>query len=515
MHRKMFDKVLSDMSPKSQNEVTLGRVFSARGNPDIEVNAFVLERVPVSDTAFKTLADGKDWYIVNFLVTKVGPVGFSSVPYQNNKKVKDKKDLLPLYEETSDGIMMHSFEKAMSNKDKGVRVTSYTTEEGVEKMLCANIVPGMILSRFVTSDNVKDNEESNGIVNLASSKAQDSSGFFFYSQQGTLVPPVLEVGSPVVLHIRAKNKEQATKGSLVNIVRVMIIADTAVSGAFFNSFPDSFEGYKDVERGVCECESLQNCTKMRRASYCQISPDEGWWCSCGENGGLVFSNSENDIVVNETVLKRALYQDNNTDFDINVARRFMDIAFACKAVSVLVKDPVVNGITYGSEVDAALKRALLVVIDQNKLLGLHSMTKLGYWPDNQDILSNKNEISIKLLKSGDEEYLICVQRDSKVVCGEDPSSMMSVLTEINMQPDVDGSQQESHVKLSMSKPQQKHYSVRLGVVKQKDWNLSQVNSLDEWISSEENGVVKFYCDLHYAPGMKSVGNKRMRESLDA
>ena len=511
----MFDTVLNDMSPKPQTEVSLGRVFSTRGNPDIEVNAVVLEKVPVSDNAFKTLAEGRDWYIVNFLVTKVGPVGFSSVPYQNNKKNKDKKDLLPLYEEASDGVLMHSFEKTVSNKDKGVRVTSHTNEDGLEKMLSAPIVPGMIFSRFVTSDNVKDNEESDGVVTLASSKTPETSGFFFHAQKDVVVPSVLDVGSPVVLHIRAKNKEQALKGSLMNIVRVMIIPDSVVSNAFFDSFPDSFESFKELEKRVCEYESIQNCTKMRRGTYCQISLDEGWWCSRGESGGLVFSNSENYIMVTESVIRRALYKDRDSEVDMCMARKFMDIAFACKAVTILAKDPVVNGITFGSGVDASLKSALLVVIDQNKLLGLDSMAKLGCWPNSHDILSNKNEISIKLLRSDDAEFLICVQRDNKVVCSDNISDSMSVLTEINMEADVEDHQQQSHAQLSMSKPGQKHYSVRLGVVKRQDWSLSEINTLDDWFSSKDNGIVKFHCDLHYAPGMKSVGNKRMRESLDA
>ena len=447
-------------------------------------------------------------------MTKVGPVGFSSVPYSNNKKTKDKKDLLPLYEADSDGIVMHSFEKAMSNKDKGVRVASYKTEDGVEKKLSASIVPGMILSRFVTNDHVKDNDENNGVVTLASTKTQDSSACFFHAQQGVQVPRVLEVGSTVVLHIRAKNKEQAIKGSLVNIVKVMLIPDSKVSSAFFDGFPSSFEAYKAMEKIVCESDSVQNCTKMCRAAYCQISLDESWWCSRGENGSMVFSNPEKDVIVTENVLRRALLCENGSEMDSGMARRLMDIAFACKAVNVLVKDPVINGITYGSGENAASMCALLVTVDHNRLLGLDSMLKLGYWPDDNDIQSNKNEVSIKLLRSDEAEYLICVQRDYKVVCGEDASERMAVLAEIDMRTEAEGLRQEEHTQLSVSKPQQKHYSVRLGVVKGRDWNLAQVGSLSDWTSSQDTEAVKFYCNMHYAPGLKSAGNKRMRESLD-
>ena len=119
-----------------------------------------------------------------------------------------------------------------------------------------------------------------------------------------------------------------------------------------------------------------------------------------------------------------------------------------------------------------------------------------------------------MLKSDEAEYLICVQRDHKVVCGEDASERMAVLAEIDMRTDAEGVHQEEHTQLSMSKPQQKHYFVRLGVVKGRDWNLAQVGSLSDWTSSQATEAVKFYCNMHYAPGLKSVGKKRMRESLD-
>ena len=150
---QQMDLITEAVRPlKQSGAIELGTNFGSRC-PDVEVLAMTMNDIPMTPEMFKEKSLGKSWMKMNFMVLKVGPAGFSTVPYSSSGKKKTTEVMpQPLYEnDATYGTTFFTFEKASNNKDRGSRVGEYE-EEGRTINLKTNIRPGLCLSFFMDED---------------------------------------------------------------------------------------------------------------------------------------------------------------------------------------------------------------------------------------------------------------------------------------------------------------------------------------------------------------------------
>ena len=115
-----FNRVRTMLTPGNDIDTALGKNICVN-QPDVEVLALVLKRVPCTQEGFELAkSPEKDWVHLQFCVFGTGPPGFSSAPYLSTKKKGEKdKDTQPLYESSTKGTVFYTFDKGRTGKDRG------------------------------------------------------------------------------------------------------------------------------------------------------------------------------------------------------------------------------------------------------------------------------------------------------------------------------------------------------------------------------------------------------------
>ena len=94
-------------------------------------------------------------------MAQVGGPGFSSVPY--GKKGEKAANPLALYTKRPDGsTLFHSFKKAESNLERGVRCDAEDQEDGLQRDTTCSLLPGLCISVFLREETLKGNVLFNG-----------------------------------------------------------------------------------------------------------------------------------------------------------------------------------------------------------------------------------------------------------------------------------------------------------------------------------------------------------------
>lgn len=134
----------------------------AVNQPDVEVLAVALREVPGNEERFNELRGPRPWINLQFAVVAVGPPGFSSAPFLSSDPKKKDADTKPLYESVTKNdkqtTVFYPFAKTKNNKDRGPRRSHSDPIDGddgqtVEKPLCAELLPGSIISTFLRNEN--------------------------------------------------------------------------------------------------------------------------------------------------------------------------------------------------------------------------------------------------------------------------------------------------------------------------------------------------------------------------
>jgi hypothetical protein len=320
----------------------------AKNQPDVEVCAMALSKLPSSRDEFDKARGTREFVIGKFLVLGLGPPGFGKVPYNSKRGVGQKEEAgKPLYENAGDGrVRFYSFDKGKTNKDKGERVDGLETSGLLE--------PGLVLSFFLRED---------------------------FWDPPKLAPSTegevdVDVGTLVALQVASGNVDAAGKGYLLKLKKAKVLSPGADLFTTVAKLPQSEEEFdaraaKYREEYPAMKGSLDSSTDMRCFATPRLGPDA---CVYAHEGGFLISNAmtvgyegfRDDIFVPAHVARQCFQVE-----DEAAALKLMNIALAVEAVGAVVKTCSSNVLLSADDVHPLV--ALALVLDVNVFLSLDAL----------------------------------------------------------------------------------------------------------------------------------------------
>ena len=320
----------------------------AKFQPDVEVCAMSLTKLPANRAEFEAMRGSREFIIAKFLVLGLGPPGFGKVPYNSKRSAGQKEEAgKPLYESTDDGrVRLFSFDKGKTNKDKGDRVETPEHSGLLE--------PGLVLSFFLREDFFDPTK-------IAPSSDGDEAAF---------------VGTVLALQLASGNVDAAAKGYLVKLKKAKILPPSFDLFAALPKLPRSEEEYDSrAARYRSDCPamkgSLDSSGDMRCFAVQGMGPEA---CAYAHDGGVLISNARthncegfrDDIFVPTRVLLQCLQI-----ADEEGAVKFLNVALAVEAVGAIIKTCTSNVLLSSEDVHPLL--ALGLVLDVSLLLSLDAL----------------------------------------------------------------------------------------------------------------------------------------------
>jgi hypothetical protein len=348
--------MLDLLSPIATSPLRCGTHISKQ-QPDVEVYAVCLTRLPATKDDFNAARGSRDFVISKFVVLAVGPPGFGRVPYNSKKTAGQKEEVgKALYQSEDDRVRFHSFEKGKTNKDKGARVD---TEEG-----SACLEPGLVLTFFLREE--------------------------FWEPSKIDAACCMEVGSAVCLQIASSNVEACAKGYLLKVKRIKHMAAACDVSSAFAKLPGSeaeFEALMSKHRALSPGlkGSLDSSGDMRCFVVKHLGPEA---CAFAHNSGILVCNAQahnaegfcDDIYVPAHVVAQKFQVADGTDL-----LKLLNVALSLQTVGMLVMSSTKNVLMSDDEVDAHPLVALMLTWDVNRFLDLHALAA----PDACDFMQAK------------------------------------------------------------------------------------------------------------------------------
>ena len=166
----------------------VGNNIAAR-QPDVEVLGVFLQDFPLTKPMFDNIlkesakfGKPRDWVSLKFMILKVGPPGFSKVPYAEGQTYSEVKPLYTL--DDKDNVVVHPFEKIPNkNKNRGVRKEFWMEDGGPEIDLRGKIIPGMVLSFCMREDAYSANSVFLDLSKTYKDRIANSNSFAFFQIQ--------------------------------------------------------------------------------------------------------------------------------------------------------------------------------------------------------------------------------------------------------------------------------------------------------------------------------------------
>lgn len=343
-----FNKIRTLLTPESEASGALGRHI-CHNQPDVEVLAMALKRVPCTKEAFDRMKMGeKDWVHLQFCVLAVGPPGFSSAPYSSTKKKGEKdKDTMPLYETSMGSTTFFTFEKGRTGKDRGCRVDEV---DGVR--VSAALQPGVCLTKFLRDEN----------------DAFEPGRLFLADGD---VPVEIPENSFVYLQVGVTNSEQALAGRILKIKRIKVVVDPAQNvSPFLRGMPTSAEAHEAVmTESRDRFPSLAMSTIIPSFKIFTLRPETSAYVA-QEGGDAVLVCDGQQHHINSRVLEGTLASNPSR------ARKLLNIAIAMDAVTVLLRARPHEEVV----METPSSQVVHIHIDTNRLLLSKSISEYDVWP---------------------------------------------------------------------------------------------------------------------------------------
>ena len=350
---------------------TLGKNITLN-QADVEVLAMTLRDVPLTTEKFDEMRTGpqgqRDWVGMPFTVLQVGPAGFSSVPYTANKKGEGKGKMV--YEVDDLGrTRFYPFEKGKTNKDKGVRVSEFESDETPELMLDATttLEHGVMLSTFLRGDNF-----------TKTSDERFPKMFVFDSSYDDV--DVLPAYSLVYIQMSSSNIEQAKKGQGIKVRKIKGVGPgVSHLNSCFASLPQGEAQLGQVMERASNIHAISKMVYKGSLKTFAVPVSTDAFAVCDEGGGwyVICEASEDvpDIRFSEKQLLGLL--NHGTSVDTSRALKFMNVALAVGALNVVVAldTNTVKQLQGGINFEVASMQ-----VDVNKLLHLHTIACFHTWP---------------------------------------------------------------------------------------------------------------------------------------
>jgi hypothetical protein len=340
--------MLDHLAPSTHAPLRCGTHIS-KNQPDVEVCAMSLSKLPASKAEFDAVRGTREFVIAKFLLLALGPPGFGKVPYNSKRSVGQKEEAgKPLYESTDDGrVRLFSFEKGKTNKDKGERVEADETSGFLE--------PGIVLTFFLR----EDFWDPPRIVALS---AGDE---------------VVQLGSVIAMQVSSSNVDAAGKGYLLKLKKLKLMPvglDLLATLAKLPSSEDEYDSRMSRYRIDMPAMkgSLDSSSDMRCFAVKSMGPEA---CAFAQGDGFLISNARtnngegfrDDIFVPTSVVLRCFQLRDTKD-----ALKLMNLALAVEAVGAILKSSTTNVLLSAEDVHPLV--ALTLLCDVNVLLGLEALS---------------------------------------------------------------------------------------------------------------------------------------------
>lgn len=316
--------------------------------PDVEVLAILLRQFPCTKAGFEQVKGDREWTQLQFCVMRVGPPGFSSVPYCATQKKREPTK--PLYDVNEHGrTRFYTFEKGRTNKDKGERVVQSeekAEDEGGAEPVCRDwrvvLEPGVCLTNFVREE-IFSKEE--GFVTNAGEEE------------------ILQPGALVYIQLSTSNVEQAKKGNMIKARRIQVVSKPhAGLSVGLAQFPTSEEGFEQIMARAHHMPGIASnlYSGNTRVFAPQGSPDA---YVVQTDDGVCLVNYHQDVAeirISDSTLLSAMGTS-----DMSRALKLANVACATQSLQVVVRFDQVFSDGQGE--------AMNVVLDVNRLLSLKAM----------------------------------------------------------------------------------------------------------------------------------------------
>jgi hypothetical protein len=347
----------------------------AQRQPDVEISAILMRSMPLTTEKFNELSGGKDFMPLQFVVLEIGAPGFSSVPY-SNKKGEKALNPLPLYTRHGGETVFHTFAKAESNLERGPRVDSVTGADGEEQKLACTLVPGLSLSVFLRADALKGNVFFNSRME-GPDRSKPSE--LQYVKLGEKSPfwetDVIPENTIVYMQIGVCNAEQAAKGSMLKIKRVMPAEKSVAMGQALAGMPGTTEDFDERnDKHKTENPSISRAIYPGNNKFVACVPDSQAYCNFDEAQGT-FMLCDFGSGMSEVAVEARLVCDVFGCSEHSVCEKLLDLAMATGSLQVLVRTSVnSDNMDFGS--GASPFRGVYVHLDTNKMLSLELVKAL-------------------------------------------------------------------------------------------------------------------------------------------
>lgn len=367
--QEAWDDFAATVNPVSYAN-TLGKHISSN-QPDVEIMALVLTEVPLTSEKFSVMDGGRGWVSMAFTVLQVGPPGFSSVPYTANKKEKESNPLRVYEVDDTGHTRFYPFEKGKSNKDKGIRVSTFASEEPDLFPIDATTIleHGVMMSTFLRGDDFAVTGEDKHPKMFVLDAAFDGLD-------------AIPANTVVYMQLSSSNIEQAKKNQGMKVRKIKSVSSGDVLlGSCFASLPFGEVAVGNLMDRSRMQHSLSGLLYRHTLRTFALRPKPSAYAVRDEAGYFVLCDADDDISeirFSEQQLLGLL----GTCLSTQDALAVINIALSMQALRVIVALDTSSVKTLQGDIN---HEVAVMELDVNEFLQMHTVASFGTWPCNHTL----------------------------------------------------------------------------------------------------------------------------------
>ena len=393
---------LSDALPSTR--LDLGNIINAErpkaGNANVEVLCMSMQPMPLTAAALKSMRGEAEWVRMQWLIVAVGPPGFSTAPYKSS--AKEQSAGTPMYSvDDSGATVFKAWQKVGNNKDRG--------DVSKEVQHWSRIPAGTFITGFIREENLDTK-----MMKLKSNCPQNK-----YAFDDSAVD-ILPKHSFAIVEMKSSHIDNASKGQLLKLAKIMPIPRHVVPWNMLNSLPKSLEGTLAIQQWMRADEALavhksltfwnEDNGKKGPCSVHTMCLSKDWFWNCEEDDKFVLVNEHNNCSVQfsaeivHTALSAFGVEEQDTVSSNKTQQKMLDIFSACGAVHVMVQ-------TWATQMpyDEMESVGLGIFIDMRAMLNVDFMTALNDM-NNGTTSKNVNAFKDYLVMHADDDACILTHK---------------------------------------------------------------------------------------------------------
>ena len=383
------------------------------GNANVEVLCMAMQDMPLTPEALKAAKGDAEWLRMQWLLLAVGPPGFSTAPYKSSAKEQGPGTATYTVDD-SGATVFKAWQKVSNNKDRGA-----VSEESKH---WSRVPPGTFMTGFVRDENLDAK-----VLRLRSNAPENT--YVFDDTDTSTLPR----HSFVILEMKSSHVDNADKGQLLKISKIMPIKHSAVPWNMLNSIPTDFEkarGLQDWLRGddaVAVNKSLttwsdNGTNKGPSIVHMMVLSKDCFWSIEDDKFVLVNEATGCCVRVDKKTVMRTVPCE-----DLQAAQKLLDVMSACGAVRVLVQ-------TWAKQVPYDDKESvgLAVFVDLREMMKLDLLAALDSGGNSEDVMDDfavpykDDEVGVLAHKSEDSTQCVLLNKACALKGGDSGNDRLIV-----------------------------------------------------------------------------------------